>query len=213
MSRILVIGASRGIGLETVKALLAAGHEVRALARSAHAIPIGDPRLDKRDGDALRPADVESALDGVDGVVQALGVTAGPALITGTTLFSKSTRVLVDAMRAKGIRRLVTVTGLGAGDSRGHGGALYDLVLFPLLLKRIYDDKDVQEQIIRASALEWTILRPGLLTDGPARGTARVLADPKDWTAGRVTRADVAQVIAAELADGRHIGLTPLVIQ
>ncbi|MEW5965104.1 MAG: SDR family NAD(P)-dependent oxidoreductase [Pseudomonadota bacterium] len=213
MSRVLVIGASRGIGLATVAALLAAGHEVRALARSAHAIAIDDPRLDKRDGDALRPADIETALDGVDAVVQAVGVAAGPVLITGTTLFSKSTRVLVDAMKAKGVRRLVAVTGLGAGDSRGRGGALYDLVLFPLLLKRIYDDKDVQEQIIRASGLEWTILRPGLLTDGPATGTARVLVDPKDWTGGRVSRADVARVIAAELAEGRHVGRTPLVIQ
>ena len=84
-------------------------------------------------------------------------------------------------MRGAGVRRLVAVTGLGAGDSRGHGGFLYDAVFFPLVLKRVYDDKDVQEQMIRASDLDWTIVRPGLLASGPATGAARALTDPKDW--------------------------------
>ena len=75
------------------------------------------------------------------------------------------------------MRRLVTVTGFGAGDSRGHGGFVYDALMFPLALKRIYDDKDVQEQMIRASVLDWTIARPGLLTGGAATGRMRVLAD------------------------------------
>ena len=84
-----------------------------------------------------------------------------------TTLFSQSTRILVDAMKAAGVKRLIAVTGLGAGDSRGHGGLLYDAVVFPLLLKRVYDDKDVQEWIVRSSGLDWTIVRPGLLTRQP----------------------------------------------
>ena len=73
------------------------------------------------------------------------------------------------------MKRLITVTGLGAGDSRGHGGLLYDAVVFPLLLKRVYDDKDVQEWIVRSSGLDWTIVRPGLLTNSPATGRYRVL--------------------------------------
>ena len=127
--------------------------------------------MEKIAGDALDPPVVERALQGVDGVIQALGVAFGPAtLIGGTTLFSRATRVLVDAMRFKGVARLVAVTGLGAGDSRGHGGLLYDSLVFPLFLKRVYDDKDVQEQIIKSSGLDWTIVRPGLLRDGPATG-------------------------------------------
>lgn len=213
MAHVLVVGASRGIGLLTVEALLSAGHDVRAFARGAQAIARSDPRLEKRAGDALRRADVEAALEGVDAVVEVLGLPPGPTYLTGTTLFSRATRILVDAMKAKGVQRLIAVTGIGAGDSRGHGGPLYDLLLFPIVLKRIYDDKDVQEQIIRASGLEWTILRPGILTDEPVRAPARVLPDPKDWHAGKVARAAVAQAIVDELADGRHIGRTPLVIR
>jgi putative NADH-flavin reductase len=213
MPTVLVIGASRGIGLETVKAMLAAGSNVRALARSASKIAIDDPRLEKIDGDALDKATVERALAGVDAVVQSLGVAfSADALLKRTTLFSSATRVLVDAMRAKGVKRLIAVTGLGAGDSRGHGGFLYDAVLFPLLLKRVYDDKDIAEQMIRASALDWTIVRPGLLTSGAARGSYQVLVEPSSWRGGSISRADVADFLARQVADRSLIGKTPALI-
>jgi putative NADH-flavin reductase len=208
MATVLVIGASRGIGLMTVRALLAAGHSVRALARQAREIPITDARLEKLDGDALDRATIDRALTGVDAVIQSLGVGAD-ALLKGTTLFSKATRILVDAMRASGVRRLVVVTGLGAGDSRGHGGLLYDALLFPLLLKRVYDDKDVAEQIVRASGLNWTIVRPALLTNGRATGRYRVLVEPASWRAGLISRADVADFLVKQVSDTAYFGKTP----
>lgn len=213
MPTILVIGASRGIGLETVKAALEAGHSVRALARSAAAIPIEHERLQRIAGDALDPATVEDALAGVDAVIEALGLAPGVTYLTGTTLFSKATRVLVDAMGRAGVQRLIAVTGLGAGDSRGHGGFLYDNLMFPLVLKRIYDDKDVQEMIIRRSGLAWTIVRPGLLKDGPAKGGYQVLTDPRDWRAGPIRRADVADFLVRQIEDTGMIHKTPLIIQ
>jgi putative NADH-flavin reductase len=213
MSVVLVVGASRGVGLETVKQALAAGHRVRAFARSADAIPLENANLAKAGGDALDAHSVSSAIDGVDAVVEALGVTPGPGVvIQGTTLFSRATRVLIDAMSAKGIRRLIAVTGLGAGDSRGRGGFFYDAIVFPLVLKRIYDDKDVQEQMIRRSALDWTIVRPGLLTSGPATGSYRVLTEARDWRAGSISRADVADFLVKQVEDRAYVGKTPLII-
>lgn len=209
--KILVMGASRGIGLETVKAALAAGHAVRAFARSAGSMSHSDPRLETFAGDALVREDVERALDGVDAVVQVLGLAPGPAYFTGTELFSKATRVLVEAMRAKGKSRLIVVTGLGAGNSRWSLGPLY-AIPFTFLLKRVYDDKDVQEQVVRASGLDWTILRPGILKDGPATRTARVVPEEKDWRQGPVRRADVALAIIDELETGRHLRRTPAVL-
>jgi hypothetical protein len=108
-------------------------------------------------------------------------------------------------------RRLITVTGLGAGDSRGHGGLLYDAALL-LLLKRVYDDKDVQEWIIKRSGLDWTIVRPGLLTDAPATGRYRVLTASRDWQAGTISRADVADFLVRQIDDRALIGTTPLLI-
>jgi len=213
MTKILVIGASRGIGLEAVKGAILGGHEVRALARSGASIPVQNAALDKMSGDALDPTTIRQALQNVDVVIQTLGVDFSPMLIfEGTRLFSESTRVLVDAMKAAGVQRLIAVTGLGAGNSRGHGGFLYDAVIFPLLLKRVYDDKDVQEWIIKSSGLDWTIVRPGLLTNRPATHNYRVLTTPKDWRFGTISRADVADFLVRQVDDRTLIGSVPVLI-
>ena len=212
MAKLLIIGASRGIGLETVKAALRGGHTVRALARSAASIPIENADLEKLAGNALDSDTIRNALQSVDAVIQTLGVDISlRAIFEPTTLFSRSTRILVDAMKAAGVNRLVAVTGLGAGDSRGHGGLLYDAALF-LLLKRVYDDKDVQEWIIRSSGLDWTIVRPGLLTSGPPAGRYRVLRVPQEWRFGVISRADVADFLVRHVDDRTLIGATPLLI-
>jgi putative NADH-flavin reductase len=214
MAVVLVIGASRGIGLETVRRALAEGHRVRALARGAGSIPIDEERLEKVAGDALDRAAVSAQLEGADAVIETLGAPKDLATtLWGTRVFSNATRILVDAMRENGVRRLMAVTGLGAGDSRGRLGLLYDGLMFPLVLKRVYDDKDVQERMIRASGLDWTIVRPGLLRSGAATGRARALTDPKDWSAGSVTRADVATFLVREAFERRFIGQTPLLIE
>jgi len=99
VARVLIIGASRGIGLETVKAALEAGHSVRALARSARRIPVDHPKLEKMAGDALQMATVKRALTGIDVVAQSLGVSGGPEIILKPTrLFSNATKILVTAM-------------------------------------------------------------------------------------------------------------------
>ncbi|MBV8614318.1 MAG: SDR family NAD(P)-dependent oxidoreductase, partial [Acetobacteraceae bacterium] len=128
--RVLVIGASRGIGREVVRAALAAGHHVRAFARSAGSLEGDGAGLEERRGDALRQGDVAGALDGVDAVVQALGVR-GPELFRPVSLFSAATRVLVPEMERRGVRRLVAVTGFGAGDS-GQAISLVERVPFRL---------------------------------------------------------------------------------
>jgi uncharacterized protein YbjT (DUF2867 family) len=79
-------------------------------------------------------------------------------------------------------------------------------------LKRVYDDKDVQEWIIRRSGLDWTIVRPGLLTDRPASGRYRVLTAARDWQAGTISRADVADFLVRQVDDRALIGHTPLLI-
>jgi putative NADH-flavin reductase len=156
---------------------------------------------------------VVKTIEDVEVVIQTLGVDFSARVIfAGTTLFSESTRILVDAMKAADVKRLITVTGLGAGDSRGHGGLLYDAVVFPLLMKRVYDDKDVQEWIVKSSGLDWTIVRPGLLTNSPATGRYRALTTSRGWRFGVISRADVADFLVQLSIDRALIGTTPLLI-
>jgi putative NADH-flavin reductase len=209
MAAVLVIGASKGIGLATVQAALKAGHSVRALARTATAIRIDHPKLEKVDGDARDQDKIQRALASVEAVIQTLGVTPRPSLIvSGTRLFSAATRVLVDAMENSPVKRLICVTGFGAGDSRGHGGLLYTAAL-RLFLDRVYADKNVQEHIIRRSRLDWTIVRPTILTDGPRTRNYRVLVDPRDWTSGFISRANVADFLVKQIDDTSLLRRTP----
>lgn len=212
MARFLIIGASSGIGLETVKAMLAAGHAVRAFARSARRIEIDDPYLEKVDGDARDAEAISRALSGSDCVVQSLGVALSPGtLFGGTTLFSTATRALVSAMEQNGPKRLIVVTGLGAGDSRDAMGPLYRAA-FEFSLRPIYDDKDVQEVIVRRSALDWTLVRPGFLTDQP-KGSWKVITAPgKSGVSGSIGRADVAAFIAKSWNDASSIRTAPILV-
>ncbi len=80
------------------------------------------------------------------------------------------------------------------------------------MLKRVYDDKDVQEQIIRQSGLDWTIVRPGLLTNGPETGRYRALLDPAQWRADSISRSDVADFLVKETTERKFVGQAPVIL-
>ena len=207
---VLIIGASKGIGLETTRQALEAGHRVRALARSAAGIAISNPALEKIRGDALRSQDVEAALSGVDVVIQTLGVGFGD-LFRPVHLFSDATRVLIAAMKSKGVKRLITVTGFGAGDSQASIGALQRLP-FQFVFGRAYDDKGVQERLIQESGLDWTIARPGVLTSGARTGRYKILTDASQWRNGIISRANVADFLVRQIHDASHVRQAPVLV-
>ncbi len=208
--RVLIIGASKGIGLETTRQALAAGYHVRALARSASAIGLSNPRLEKVSGDALNHRDVEAALAGVDAVIVTLGVGLGE-LFRPVHLFSDATRVLIAAMKTQAVNRLVCVTGFGAGDSRASIGCL-QRVPFQIIFGHAYDDKSRQEQLIKESALDWTIARPGVLTSGPRTGRYQVLREPSQWRNGIISRSDVAEFLVRQIEDPTYVHAAPVLV-
>lgn len=210
MARVLIIGASKGIGLETTRMALAAGHTVRALSRSASEMTLSNPKLEKVRGDALESQDVEAALQGIDVVIQTLGVGFGD-LFKPVHLFSKATRILVAAMAAQGVKRLISVTGFGAGESRASIGLL-QRIPFEAVFGRAYADKSMQERLIKESGLDWTIARPGVLTGGPRTGRAKVLEKAADWRNGIVARADVADFLVRQIEDRTYIREAPVLV-
>jgi putative NADH-flavin reductase len=192
--RISVIGASHGIGAELVKQARAAGHQVVAVSRSMRLEPAAD--LVRVEGSILDPGVAERAVTGADAVAWCLGVkTLGPAALRTVTVFSQGIDRTIAAMKTAGVARLVAITGIGAGESRGHGGFLYDWIGLPLIIGAVYADKDRQEAILKTSGLDWTIIRPTLLTNGPRTGRYRVLTDLTGVHGGRISRADCADCL------------------
>jgi putative NADH-flavin reductase len=204
--QILIIGASKGIGLATVREALSRGHAVVGLARTTPSL--ADPRLTWIRGDARDAAILNRALAGATAVVTTLGVSS----FGTTTLFSDAARAVTAAMGRAGVKRLVAVTGFGAGDSRGHGGFVFDRILFPLLMGRMYADKDREEAIIRQSGLDWSIVRPGRLTNGVKTAKIEVLTDPNNQRFSSISRADVASFLVDCTEQKAYVHQCPVIV-
>jgi putative NADH-flavin reductase len=199
--RIAVVGASSGIGRELVFQARTAGHHAVAVGRSIKSEEAS--RLTRVKGSILDPGVAERAVAGADAVAWCLGVrTLGPAFLRTVTVFSEGTQRTIEAMKAAGVSRLAVITGLGAGESRGHGNFFYDWIALPLALGAIYADKDRQEAIVKTSGLNWTIIRPTILTNGPRTGRYRVLEKLEGVHAGSISRADCADCLMRAMVEG-----------
>ncbi|MEL7012080.1 MAG: NAD(P)-binding oxidoreductase [Pseudomonadota bacterium] len=201
---ILIMGATSGIGAKAVEEAVSRGLPVRGFARGADKLAANEG-LEPFPGDALSLDDVTRALDGVGAVVYALGIKERLAMLWEyETLFSESTKVLLEALAATGVKRLVAVTGFGAGRSRT---AMSSLESFghKIFLGRPYADKDRQEKMILASDLDWTIARPVILTNNVKSGKVSVLTEPSSWKNGLISRADVASYLIDAVEQGLNI--------
>jgi putative NADH-flavin reductase len=207
LMKLLLIGATQGIGFELLKQALQAGHEVTLIARNPDRLEITHPNLTVTKGDILNKSVIEQAVNGQNAVCITIGTkpTRKPV-----SVYSEGTKTVIEAMKNSPCRRLLCVTGIGAGDSRGHGGFLYDKIINPLLLKTIYEDKDRQEAIVQNSRLDWEIIRPGLLTNGERTGQYRILTNLSGVKAGNISRADVADFMLREASEMRYRQQTPL---
>lgn len=202
--KIIVFGATGKLGLQVVRQALDAGFEVTAFVRDPAKLVIQHPKLHVVTGDILDPASVERGLaGGFDAAISALGIFHREP----RTELSDGTANVVRAMEKHGVTRLVVVSSVGAGDSKGQGNLLAR-GLQRLLLKHVLADKDRQEALVAASNLTWTILRPPQLTDEPtARGDLVAWSGPPSrakitW---KTSRASVARAALEAVSGGKYL--------
>lgn len=201
---ILIMGATSGIGRCALDEAVRRGLPVRAFARSADSLDATD-LVEPFKGDATSAEDVARALSGAQAVVYALGITERLAMLwEEETLFSETTRVLLEAMATSDVSRLVVVTGFGAGRSKS-AMSWVEKTGHRAILGKPYADKDCQEDLIMASAADWTIARPVILTKGARTETYRVLRDPKTWRNGLISRASVAHYLIDAVEQGLDV--------
>jgi uncharacterized protein YbjT (DUF2867 family) len=204
--KIAVFGATGGTGRQVVKQALAAGHEVTALARDPSQLDVSDPNLTVVAGSVLDAAPVQQVLQGADAAVVSLGNTAN----NPDYVVSQGTQVILDAIAALGgPRRILVVSSLGVGESKDQVPFAFKM-LMKTALRKPMEDKERQEAMVKASGLDWTIVRPGGLTNGPATGQYKSGLDPK-ISAGQVARADVAAFVLLQLTDDTYVLKAPAI--
>lgn len=188
-----MFGGTGRTGSLVVTQAIAAGHEVAALVRDPARVGVRSERLRVVVGSLGEQDAVGRVVEGCDAVISALGTDEkGPS-----TVCTDGVRAILAAMAGSGVRRLVALSAHGAGDSRDR--SLYSLAVRASVAHKMRD-KDAMEALVRASAVDWTIIRPPALTDGPGTGTYRTGTDLTIRLTSRVSRAYLADFLLHEAA-------------
>ncbi|MGG8410439.1 SDR family oxidoreductase [Streptomyces sp. 12297] len=208
--KITVFGATGGVGRLVVRQALDAGHEVTAVVRDPARLPVpAHPRLHVATvRDVTDPGPLFHVVAGHDAVISALGA-AGNKQAKASPIAEPALRAIVKAMEAAGVRRLAAVSAAPVGPVPDGDSALTRTVVFPILrrlLRDLYADLAGMEEAIRASATEWTVVRPPMLLDRPHTGRYRRALDANVAGGKTIARADVADALLTSIEDPSTVG-------
>ena len=202
MNKLLVLGATGGTGQQLVVQALADGHEVTALVRDPARLPIHHERLHIAVGTiADDAAPLAQAMTDQHVVVSALGCGAS---LKSNHLIQRSVAAVLGAMTRAGVRRLIFTSAIGVGDAFAEA-PLFSKLIIRLLLKDIYADKKIGEELIRDSNCEWTIVQAAQLTDGPLTRRYQAGEHLQHRWKPTISRADLAHFLLCELDDRTYV--------
>ena len=206
--KIVVFGASRGMGAKVVEQALQSDHTVTAFLRIPSVFTIQHPNLIVCQGDSMDAASVWNAIARQDAVVSALGPTRPP--VPG--MMETSAKNIVAAMKRHGVRRLISTTGAGIRQPEDTPKLADHLIgaLLHLLARDVVLDSAANVRVIQSSDLDWTIVRFPRLTDGEHTGNYRVGYINKE-SSSQFSRADGADFILKELVEKKWLRKLPLV--
>lgn len=201
---ILVFGASGRTGKHLITEGLKDGYRVTAFVRDISGLTIKNNNLILFQGSIINPKDVQEAMVGQDVVISVLGNKTSRALLRSTTVISDGVRNIISGMKRQSIKRLVFVSSFGINDE----------IFFPeklfirTVMKNIFSEIPKQEEFIKRSELDWTIVRPARLIDSKRTGKYRVGDILPIGLFSKISRADVADFILESLRDSSFIHRT-----
>ena len=167
---LFIIGGSGKTGLELIQQGIEQGHFITALIRNPNKFKLNHPNLRIVQGDVLAPESYEKHMKEQDAVLSTLG---HKRFLFHKSVLSRGTHHLMNAMNQHHVKRFICVTSLGINDSKFRLGLYYTLFTIPFILLFYFHDKSIQEQLIMKSNLDWTIIRPGQLTNGKKTNSYR----------------------------------------
>ena len=207
--KLAIFAATGGIGGQLLQQAVAAGHDVTAVARSPEKLPPSwnGVRVVQADLARPEPGRLESAVAGADAVLSGLG----PRPMADAGVAAHGTEAIVRAMQATGVRRILVVSaapnstvpspGRPNPPRRDPGEGFFMRNLFTPLIKVVlrqrYGDLALMEDLLRESELDWTVLRPPRLTNGPLTGKYRTAFGQNLRRGALISRADVADAMLA----------------
>ncbi|MEY8021672.1 NAD(P)-dependent oxidoreductase [Muriicola sp. SD30] len=201
--KLLIIGGTGKTGRQLIKQGLELGHELTVLARKPGKVKLQHPQLRILQGDVLKPETMTEAFKDQDAVLSALG---HKRFIIRTTILSRGTANIIEAMKHSRVNRLVCITSLGINDSRFRLGLYYTLFTIPFILFFYFQDKAKQEKLIMNSDLDWTIVRPGQLFNGKKRRKYKLGPKEGHYIFTKfISRADVADFMLQEVQDRKYL--------
>ena len=206
--KVVVFGASRGVGLQVVEQALQAGHVVTAFVRSPALFTVQHANLTVIQGDALDAGAVEKAIAGQEAVISALGPTRPPV----PHMMENAAKNIVAGMQKQGVTRIVSTTGAGVRQPEDQPKFIDHFIgfLLNLLAKEVVLDSAANVKVIQSSALDWTVVRFPRLMDGSHLGKYRVGYVGGD-SGTQISRADGADFILKELIEKKWLLKLPVV--
>lgn len=200
--KVIVFGATGSVGTLAVRSVLAAGHSVTAFARAPEKLGFEHACLSRVAGDASDADIVREAIRGHDAVI----VTIGAGASRKSRIRSEATMNVIRGMQDTGVARLICQSTLGAHESWSNLNFYWKRIMFGLLLKPVFRDHELQESLVRASGLDWTIVRPGAFIDGPAAGAYRENFPPEERRLSlKIPRADIADFLRRQLTETGYL--------
>ncbi|MEO5891152.1 MAG: SDR family oxidoreductase [Ferruginibacter sp.] len=197
--KLLIFGATGGTGRLVIRQALDKSFNVTAFVRDPGKVNLSHPLLKIVKGDVLQQHSIDTAMEGHDAVICCLGAPATKAGL----LRSEGTKNIISSMQKFGISRLICQTSLGYDDSEkvlNYTPFVFRKIIAPFLLKKTFEDHSRQESKIKESDLNWTIVRPGTMTNSPVTGKYKHGYNYNDSTwKVKISRADVAQFMLAQL--------------
>jgi putative NADH-flavin reductase len=201
--RLLIIGANGGIGKQAVLEALKAGYHVTALVRNPAKLTLEHPNLKVVKGDVLVPESFERYLKNQDAVISALGVSGGVFADKPTTTYSQGNANLLLAMQRNGVVRafFISASALDISPVLPLYVRIAAKYILQKLLKNMYADLRIMERLVKASSINWTLIRPPRLTDASVTGQYRLAVNQFLKNGLSISRADVAHYMINSIDD------------